>query len=138
MHKKYPVRLVFAGLLAVAIACWGNAALAQSNAALEQRIRMITERPEFAHSRFGIKFIAADTGNVVYELNSAQLFVPGSTTKLLTEGTALELFGGDYRFHTKIYRTDSEGWHAARRPGAGGERRFEPLESHSGGRLAGV
>ncbi len=105
MHKKYPVRLVFAGLLAVAIACWGNAALAQSNTALEQRIKMITERPEFAHSRFGIKFIAADTGNVVYELNSAQLFVPGSTTKLLTEGTALELFGGDYRFHTKIYRT---------------------------------
>jgi len=105
MHKKHPVRLVFAGLLAVAIACWGDAALAQSNTALEQRIRMITERPEFAHSRFGIKFIAADTGSVVYELNSAQLFVPGSTTKLLTEGTALELFGGDYRFHTKIYRT---------------------------------
>src|SRR5258705_1414619 len=105
MHKKSPVRLVFAGLLAVAIACWGNAALAQSNTALEQRIKMITERPEFAHSRFGIKFIAADSGSVVYELNSAQLFVPGSTTKLLTEGTALELFGGDYRFHTKIYRT---------------------------------
>src|SRR5882762_7758143 len=105
MHKKHPIRLVFAGLLAAAIACWGDAALAQSNTALEQRIRMITERPEFAHSRFGIKFIAADTGSVVYELNSAQLFVPGSTTKLLTEGTALELFGGDYRFHTKIYRT---------------------------------
>ncbi len=105
MNKKHPVRLLFAGLFAVAIACWGIPALAQSNAALEQRIRKITERPEFAHSRFGIKFIAADTGSVVYELNSAQLFVPGSTTKLLTEGTALELFGGDYRFHTKIYRT---------------------------------
>src|SRR6201993_3658913 len=105
MDKKHPVRLLFTGLLGVAIACWGNPAPAQSNAALEQRIRKITERPEFAHSRFGIKFIAADTGNVVYELNSAQLFVPGSTTKLLTEGTALELFGGDYRFHTKIYRT---------------------------------
>ena len=106
MNKKHPVRLLFAGLLGVATACWGNPALAQSNTELEQRIRKITERPEFAHSRFGIKFIAADTGNVVYELNSAQLFVPGSTTKLLTEGTALELFGGDYRFHTKIYRTE--------------------------------
>ena len=31
--------------------------------------------------------------------------VPGSTTKLLTEGTMLELFGGDYRFHTRVYRT---------------------------------
>jgi len=42
---------------------------------------------------------------VVYELNSPQLFVPGSTTKLLSAGTALELLGADYRFHTKIYRT---------------------------------
>ena len=62
-------------------------------------------RPEFAHSRFGIEFLTADTGTVVYALNSPQLFVPGSTTKLLSAGTMLELMGGDYRFHTKIYRT---------------------------------
>src|SRR5207302_3430965 len=72
---------------------------------LESRIKKIMERPAFAHSRFGIKFIAADSADVVYELNSPQLFVPGSTTKLLSAGTALELLGGDYRFHTKIYRT---------------------------------
>ena len=35
----------------------------------------------------------------------SQLFVPGSTTKLLSEGTMLEVLGADYRFHTKIYRT---------------------------------
>jgi dihydroorotase/N-acyl-D-amino-acid deacylase len=57
------------------------------------------------HSRFGIKFISADSGDAIYELNSPQLFVPGSTTKLLSAGTALELLGGDYRFHTKIYST---------------------------------
>ncbi len=78
---------------------------AQSEATLEQRIKKIMERPEFAHSRFGIEFRSMDSGKVVYELNPQQLFVPGSTTKLLTEGTALELLGGDYRFHTKIYRT---------------------------------
>src|SRR5882757_4619440 len=78
---------------------------AQFPPALEQRIKKIMSRPEFSHSRFGIEFYSLDSGNVVYELNSLQLFVPGSTTKLLTEGTALELFGGDYRFHTKIYRT---------------------------------
>src|ERR1700757_4616289 len=105
MNKRHAVRLLFTGLLGVAIACWGNPALAQSNAALEQRIKKIMERPEFAHSRFGLKFIAADTGDVVYELNSPQLFVPGSTTKLLSEGTMLEVLGADYRFHTKIYRT---------------------------------
>jgi D-alanyl-D-alanine carboxypeptidase/D-alanyl-D-alanine-endopeptidase (penicillin-binding protein 4) len=76
-----------------------------SEETLEQRIQKITARPEFRHSRFGFKFVDADTGEVVYELNSAQLFVPGSTMKLLTEGALLELLGADYRFHTKIYRT---------------------------------
>src|SRR6185437_13925119 len=38
-------------------------------------------------------------------LNGQQLFTPASTTKLLTEGTALELLGTDYRFHTRVYRT---------------------------------
>src|SRR5436190_19923726 len=78
---------------------------AQFPPALEQRIKEIMSRPEFAHSRFGIEFYSLDTGKVLYELNSQQLFVPGSTTKLLTEGTILELLGGDYRFHTRVYRT---------------------------------
>jgi D-alanyl-D-alanine carboxypeptidase/D-alanyl-D-alanine-endopeptidase (penicillin-binding protein 4) len=86
-------------------ALYAAAAHAQPGITLEQRIKKIMDRPEFAHSRFGIKFISADTGNVVYEQNSQEFFVPGSTTKLLTEGTALELFGADYRFHTRIYRT---------------------------------
>src|SRR5467141_1076502 len=78
---------------------------AQFPPALEQRIKKIMSRPEFAHSRFGIEFYSLDSEKVLYELNSQQLFVPGSTTKLLTEGTALELLGGDYRFHTRVYRT---------------------------------
>jgi dihydroorotase/N-acyl-D-amino-acid deacylase len=78
---------------------------AQSNASFDERLKAIMARPEFVHSRFGVKLIEADTGKTFYELNSQQLFVPGSTTKLLTVGTALSLLGPDYRFHTKIYRT---------------------------------
>ena len=89
----------------IAVQCLGIGLRAQDTANLGQRIKKVTSRPEFAHSRFGIKFINADTGETVYELNSPQLFVPGSTTKLLSAGTTLELFGADYRFHTKIYRT---------------------------------
>src|SRR5271170_8133027 len=84
---------------------WGGIAHAQSGASLEQRIKGVMDRREFAHARFGIQFISASTGAVLYELNAQQLFVPGSTTKLVTEGTALELLGADYRFHTRIYRT---------------------------------
>jgi PBP4 family serine-type D-alanyl-D-alanine carboxypeptidase len=87
------------------VAVRGTPASAQSDASLPQRIQNIMARPEFAHSRFGIEFIAEDTGDVLYQLNPQELFVPGSTTKLLSEGTALELLGPDYRFHTRIYRT---------------------------------
>ena len=105
MKKTQPVRffaIVAAFLLSGAV---NGGPLAQSETTLEHRIKKIMDRPEFAHSRFGIKFYSIDSGKSVYELNPQQLFVPGSTTKLLTVGTALELLGGDYRFHTKIYRT---------------------------------
>lgn len=98
MKKTQPVRL-FALVTAFFLTGSVNGGLvAQSEATLEQRIKKIMDRPEFAHSRFGVEFYSIDTGKSVYELNSQQLFVPGSTTKLLTEGTALELLGGTIAF----------------------------------------
>src|SRR5579863_9530951 len=85
---------------------------AQSAATLAERIQKVIARPEFAHANFGIKFVSLDTGKVLYSLNADKLFVPASTTKLLTEGTVLAKFGADYRFHTRVYRTapvDSKG-----------------------------
>jgi len=80
-------------------------ARAQSSATLAERIQNVMNRPEFAHANFGIKFVSLDTGKVLYSLDSNKLFVPASTTKLLTEGTVLAKLGADYRFHTRIYRT---------------------------------
>jgi len=80
---------------------------AQSAETLAQRIQKVIARPEFAHANFGIKFVSLDTGKVLYSLNADKLFVPASTTKLLTEGTVLAKFGADYRFHTRVYRTAS-------------------------------
>jgi len=77
---------------------------AQSSATLADRIQKVMSRPEFAHANFGIKFVSLETGTVLYSLNSNKLFVPASTTKLLTEGTVLAKLGADYRFHTRIYR----------------------------------
>ena len=73
-------------------------------ASLAERIRRVTERPEFRHSHFGIEFYSLDEGSVVFSQNADKLFVPGSTTKLLTEGTTLALLGPDYRFHTRVFR----------------------------------
>src|SRR5260370_22325266 len=105
MSTRHNVRMAGFSFLAAVVACCGNTTLAQSGTTLEQRLKNIMNRPEFAHSRFGIKFISAESGDVVYELNSPQLFVPESTTKLLSAGTALELLSADSRFHTKIFRT---------------------------------
>jgi D-alanyl-D-alanine carboxypeptidase/D-alanyl-D-alanine-endopeptidase (penicillin-binding protein 4) len=77
---------------------------AQSNT-LTQRIQSIMDRPEFKHALFGIEFYSLDKGKVIYGINADKLFTPGSTTKLLTEGTALSLLGSDHRFHTRVYRT---------------------------------
>src|SRR5271165_4108307 len=78
---------------------------AQTTDTLEARIQKVMARPEFAHSNFGLEFLDLETGKVIYSLNREKLFVPASTTKLLTEGTLLAKLGPDYRFHTPIYRT---------------------------------
>ena len=84
---------------------WNATLYAQSPTTFADRIQAVTSRPEFAHSSFGIEFYSLDRGTVIYQLNPDKLMVPGSTTKLLTEGTVLESLGEDYRFHTRVYRT---------------------------------
>ena len=100
--KKLPLR----PYLLLCLILWLSGSLsAQSASTLAERIQKIMSRPEFAHSHFGLEFYSLESGKPVFELNQNKLFVPGSTTKLLTEGTGLELLGPDYRFHTRIYRT---------------------------------
>src|SRR6202008_122750 len=75
----------------------------QTTDSLANRIRLVMSRPEFGRANFGIEFYSLDTGSVIYALNAEKMFIPASTTKLLTEGTVLARLGGDYRFHTCIY-----------------------------------
>ena len=80
-------------------------AFAQTTSPLAARIQTVMSRPVFAHSNFGIEFFDVQTGEVLYALNADKMFVPASTTKLLTEGTMLAKLGDDFRFHTFVYRT---------------------------------
>ena len=50
------------------------------------------ERPEFAHALWGMEFYDLGAKKTVSAVNRDRLFVPGSTTKLVTTGTALRLF----------------------------------------------
>jgi len=90
-------------IVAVAIAPIGATAAAQP--APDKRIREVMERPEFAHALWGMEFYDLGAKKTVAAVNRDRLFVPGSTTKVVTTGTALELLGADHRFHTRVYRT---------------------------------
>jgi D-alanyl-D-alanine carboxypeptidase/D-alanyl-D-alanine-endopeptidase (penicillin-binding protein 4) len=80
---------------------------AQNPMNFDRRFHQIVDRPEYKHARFGVEFYSLDEGKVIYAANADELFVPGSTTKILTVGTALEALGPEFRFHTKIYRRGS-------------------------------
>jgi len=111
-HARKLLVYVAAVALVVPIGSYVRSAHAESTASLAERIQKVMSRPEFAHANFGIKFVALDSGKVLYAHNSDKLFVPASTTKLLTEGTVLAKLGADYRFHTRVYHTgkiDSKG-----------------------------
>ena len=104
--------LVLAVLLFGLICFHAEPARAQSEPTLAERIQKVISRPEFAHANFGVEFYSLDTGKVIYALNADKLFVPASTTKILTEGTLLAKLGADYRFHTCVYRTGAIDKHA--------------------------
>ncbi len=81
------------------------AALLPAQPAPPKRIQQVLDRPEFAHAIWGMEFYDLGSKKTVFAVNPARLFVPGSTTKLLTTGTALAVLGPDHRFHTRVYRT---------------------------------
>src|SRR6267378_3621110 len=104
-NKSYVLSFVSVLFLVFILALQAPPSHAQSESSLSQRIQKVISRPEFAHANFGIEFYSLDTGKVVYALNADKLFVPASTTKILTEGALLATLGADYRFHTRVYRT---------------------------------
>jgi PBP4 family serine-type D-alanyl-D-alanine carboxypeptidase len=108
LHRKWAIAF---GLVVTVIA---RAAIAQGAgarqtsdpaSALATRVQTVMDRPEFRHAFFGVAFYSLGDGRMVWSYNADKLFIAASTTKLLTEGSALHLLGADYRFRTRVYRT---------------------------------
>lgn len=70
-----------------------------------EAVKQVTSRPVYRHAWFGLEVWSLDNRKPVFQMNGDKLFIPASTTKLFTEGTALYLLGPNYRFHTPLYRT---------------------------------
>ena len=82
-------------------------AAAQKASTLLQRITQLTSSPLLKHSTVGVEVYDLTAHKTLVAINADKLFTAGSTTKLITEGTALALLGEDYRFHTRVYATGS-------------------------------
>jgi PBP4 family serine-type D-alanyl-D-alanine carboxypeptidase len=102
---NFSCKRLFAGALFSAVLLSALASPSAAQDTLAARIQKAMDRPEFSRANFGIQFVDLATGKILYAHDANKLFVPASTTKLLTEGTLLAKLGPDYRFHTKIYRT---------------------------------
>jgi D-alanyl-D-alanine carboxypeptidase/D-alanyl-D-alanine-endopeptidase (penicillin-binding protein 4) len=71
---------------------------AQNNAAITAFIK----NPSLKHAGIGIKVVEIETGKKVCSCNADMALTPASTLKALTTATALEIFGPEYRFSTRI------------------------------------
>ena len=100
------MRKILAGAFFGAICVMGQAS-AQSDQpkSFAEAVRQVVSRAVYRHANFGLEVWSLDENKPLFTLNGDKLFTPGSTTKLFTEGTALNLLGADYRFHTPLYRT---------------------------------
>ena len=79
---------------------------------LSSQINETINSTTYKHSSWGILVQDQETGEIIYDKNSQDLFVPGSTTKLFITAAVLDSFGSDYRFKTPVYyngEIDSEG-----------------------------
>ncbi|MEO6830381.1 MAG: D-alanyl-D-alanine carboxypeptidase/D-alanyl-D-alanine-endopeptidase [Acidobacteriaceae bacterium] len=105
-----PLSILSGCLLSVCLLLSAGAACAQEASVppprtFSQAVQQVVSRPLYKHAIFGIEVYSLDSGKILFSLNGETLFTPASTTKLLTEGTALHYLGADYLFHTFIYRT---------------------------------
>ena len=103
--KRSIVALTFLLILGTTAILMDRLALAQgARTSLAGQIKAVLDRDEYRLASWGIAVADASTGEMIYQLNPDQLFVPGSVTKLFSGAAALVAFGADHRFITPIYR----------------------------------
>lgn len=56
-------------------------------------------------SHWGVKVGILETGQVLYEKNAGERFIPASNRKIFTAALVLDQLGPDFQYHTYLYRT---------------------------------
>jgi serine-type D-Ala-D-Ala carboxypeptidase/endopeptidase (penicillin-binding protein 4) len=78
-------------------------ATAQVPASVTETFDSITSNPRYADSTWGWQIVDVATGELVYQRNANQQFVPGSIIKDYTAAAVLDALGPGYRFRTPVY-----------------------------------
>lgn len=63
----------------------------------------IMHQDKYQHASWGLYAKVSKTGEVLFDLNSDQMFLPASTTKLFSVAALLNAYGDNYRFKTPVY-----------------------------------
>lgn len=70
---------------------------------LSDAIKAELALPEYQTAHWGLYVVDLHSGEVLLDHQSEKLFAPASCTKLFSVASALDAFGADYRFHTKLH-----------------------------------
>lgn len=70
---------------------------------LPEEALKVMQKKRYEHSTWGIHVKDSVSNATLFDLNSNQMFLPASTTKLFTTAALLHAYGDDYRFKTPIY-----------------------------------
>lgn len=74
------------------------------NDSVPDDIDAIFQKPLYSDSTWALRVVDLDTGDVVYDKNSANKLYIGSVRKVFTMAQTLEALGPDYTFRTPVYR----------------------------------
>ncbi|MDZ4172508.1 MAG: D-alanyl-D-alanine carboxypeptidase/D-alanyl-D-alanine-endopeptidase [Methanobacteriaceae archaeon] len=58
---------------------------------------------KYVHASWGMLIQDMASGETIFDLNSKNMFVPGSTAKLFITSAAMDAYGPDYIFQTPVY-----------------------------------
>jgi len=81
---------------------WFISTLLLAGTGRAETLRAILDRNKQTNTEIGIYAVQADSGRVVYRLNSSTPMIPASNMKLVTTAAAMHFLGSTYTFDTKV------------------------------------
>lgn len=70
---------------------------------LGRQLEQLMGLPNWESALWGVHIVSLKDGKVLFSANARKQFLPASSMKLLIGAAALDIFGADFRFETRVY-----------------------------------